>query len=561
LNDVKHVRRTTALRKLIERDGPVLIAGAHSGLSSRIVEEAGFDGIWASGFEISAAAAVPDANVLTMSENLEVARIIHNAATIPVVADCDTGYGNAVNAIRTVLDYEAAGIASICIEDNIFPKRCSFYSGVKRELVSVEEHAGKIRAAKEVQTDPDFVVIARTEALIAGWGMEEALERGEAYAEAGADLVLIHSKSKTPDEILEFCSRWSGRVPLVTVPTTYSTITATELAEAGSKIVIFANHGLRSTIPAMQEALARIRKAERADAADAMIVPLTEVYRLVGVPELRAEEKAYLPQGETPSKAVILAAGSHPTLGELTADKPKCLIELKGRTILERQLETLELEGVADVALVRGHRKEKFPEDGPRYVDNDEYAESGELYSLHKAIGELDGPTLVVYGDLIFDHPCLDRLVHSERDISLLVDRSFRDEPADARPPESAPDLVVERDAPPAGMRYMPSREPGVAVKVGRDIARDEAHSEYVGMLSLSADGAATVKKVVEELAAAGWDKPFHGAASLKTAGLTHLLQELIDRGHEVSTVETYKGWLEIDSPQDIQLAARVLGS
>jgi phosphoenolpyruvate phosphomutase len=268
---------TTALRRLLVGGRPALVAGAHDGLSARIVEEAGFDGIWASGFEISASHGVPDANVLTMSENLETARFIVKATTLPVIADCDTGYGNAVNAIRTVQDYEAAGVAAVCIEDNVFPKRCSFYAGVRRELVTLEEHAGKIRACKESQRDEDFVVIARTEALIAGWGMEEALERTHAYAEAGADLILIHSKSKTPDEILEFCSRWSGRVPLVTVPTTYATITASELFEAGSRIVIYANHGLRSAIPAMQEALEKIRRAERANAADSLIVPITEV--------------------------------------------------------------------------------------------------------------------------------------------------------------------------------------------------------------------------------------------------------------------------------------------
>jgi phosphoenolpyruvate phosphomutase len=547
------------LRRLLEGDRPVLIAGAHDGLSARIVMEAGFDGIWASGFEISAAHGVPDANVLTMSENLETARFIQNASAIPVIADCDTGYGNAVNAIRTVVDYEAAGIAAVCIEDNIFPKRCSFYSGVKRELVSKEEHAGKIRACKEAQRDPDFVVIARTEALIAGWGMEEALERAHAYAEAGADLILIHSKAKTPDEILEFCARWDGRLPLVTVPTTYSSITAKELYDAGSRIVVYANHGLRASIPAMQEALGKIRKGERADAADAQIVPLTEVYRLVGVPELREEEKAYLPKGEPPTRALVLAAGSHPTLGDLVKETPKCLLEIKGRTILGRQMETLEQVGVNDVVLVRGYLKDRFPEKGPRYVDNDEYAETGELYSLYKALDELTGKTLVLYGDLVFDHTCLDRLMHSGRDIALLVDRSFRDEPAGARPEISAPDLVVEKEEPPAGRRYIPSRAPGTAVRVGGDVTREEAHAEYVGMLGLSEAGAATVKSLLDELAAEGWDRPFHGAASLRKAGLTHLLQELIDRGEEVSTVEIYKGWLEIDSVEDLQLALRAL--
>ena len=191
-------------RELMARPGPIVIIGAHNGLSGRIGEEAGFDGLWASGFEISASYAVPDANILTMAENLAVAKMMNDATQVPVIADCDNGYGNAINVIRAIEEYERAGIAGICMEDNIFPKRCSFYAGVKRELSPVEEHAGKVRAAKATQRDRDFVVIARTEALIAGWGMEEALHRGRAYADAGADMVLIHSKSKTPDEVLTF---------------------------------------------------------------------------------------------------------------------------------------------------------------------------------------------------------------------------------------------------------------------------------------------------------------------------------------------------------------------
>src|SRR5688572_3422854 len=157
------------------RPGPIVIIGAHNGISAKIGEEAGFDGLWASGFEISASYAVPDANILTMAESLSAAKMMNDAVKIPVVADCDNGFGNAINVIRCVEEYERTGIAGMCIEDNIFPKRCSFYAGVKRELPPVEEHAGKIRAAKAVQRDRDFVVIARTEALIAGWGMEEAL--------------------------------------------------------------------------------------------------------------------------------------------------------------------------------------------------------------------------------------------------------------------------------------------------------------------------------------------------------------------------------------------------
>src|SRR5206468_8780176 len=204
------------LRKLMSRPGIIKTVGAHDALSAKLIEEAGFDAIWASGFGISASLkCIPDGSFLTMTEQLEVTKNIVEAVSIPVIADCDTGFGNALNVMRTVQDYEKAGVAGICIEDNIFPKRCSFYAGVRRELVPTDEHVRKIQAAKAAQSDPDFVVIARTEAFIAGWGTQEALKRARAYAAAGADAVVVHSKSATFDELKDFTTAWDGACPLV----------------------------------------------------------------------------------------------------------------------------------------------------------------------------------------------------------------------------------------------------------------------------------------------------------------------------------------------------------
>jgi phosphoenolpyruvate phosphomutase len=539
-------RKTTLLRRRLAEPRPVLVGGAHNGLSGKLVEEAGFDAIWASGFEISASYGVPDANILTMAENLEAARQINVVARIPVIADCDTGYGNAVNVIRTVQEYESAGIAAICIEDNVFPKRCSFYSSVKRELVSAEEHAGKIRAAKSAQRDPDFVVIARTEALIAGWGMEEALRRATAYADAGADAILIHSKESKPDEILEFASKWKRGVPLVAVPTTYKSTSAATLAEAGYRIVIYANHGLRAGIRAAQAALKTICESGRADSADDRIVPLEEVYRLVGVPELQKDEKVFLPKGEPPVRAIVLAAGYQPHLKTLLREGPKSLLEIKGRTILARQMETLEACGIARVAVVRGYKKEKFPAGAATYYDNDGFAENGELASLLCAEKELDGRVLVLYGDIIFDRSVIQRAAESPADITLVVDRSWRDEAPGSRTPEAAPDLVVEKNPPPAGRRHVPSSEPTDVARVGRDLP--DAHSEFIGILALSEAGSKRVKAVAAELV-----KKSPGAS------LIDLVQELIARGHAVKAVETYKGWVEIDSFEDYQRAWAML--
>ena len=195
------------LRELFIKEGVIRIVGAHDGLTAKLAELAGFDGVWASGFEISASHAVPDANILTMTQYLEAASTMNDAVSVPVVADCDTGYGNSSNVVHMVRKYEPAGIAAVTIEDKRFPKVNSYIPG-RQELAPIAEFVGKILAAKNAQQTKEFMVIARVEALIAGWGQEEALRRAHAYVEAGADAILIHSKSSVPDEIVSFAKAW-----------------------------------------------------------------------------------------------------------------------------------------------------------------------------------------------------------------------------------------------------------------------------------------------------------------------------------------------------------------
>ncbi|MGH8931068.1 MAG: isocitrate lyase/phosphoenolpyruvate mutase family protein, partial [Egibacteraceae bacterium] len=213
---------------------------------------------------------------------------------IPVIADCDNGYGNAINAAVTARKFESAGIAGICIEDNVFPKRCSFYEEVSRELVPTQEHVQKIRACKDVQRTDDFFLIARTEALIAGASVAEALDRAAAYAEAGADAILVHSKWTSPQQLINFARQWRIDIPLVSVPTTYDETSAEVLHQLGYRIIIFANQGLRSAIKAMECNLALLRRTGRAADLRDLMVPLTRVFELVGLDELRRKEGAYL---------------------------------------------------------------------------------------------------------------------------------------------------------------------------------------------------------------------------------------------------------------------------
>src|SRR5262249_19369289 len=211
----------------------------------------------------------------------------------------------------------------ICIEDNAFPKRCSFYGSVRRDLVAVEEHVGKIEAATSARRDANFAVIARTEALIAELGLAEALSRARAYADAGADAILIHSKARDFTELASFAAAWDRAVPLVAVPTTYPTVSTDELASAGFRMAIFANHALRAAIVAMRDALRSIKSTGRASSVEDRVASLEEVYALVGVPELQANEQRFLFTGNAAPPAVIIAAGFEPQLMPLIRDRPK----------------------------------------------------------------------------------------------------------------------------------------------------------------------------------------------------------------------------------------------
>ncbi len=549
----------TKLRELLRRPGIIKAVGAHDALSAKLIQLAGFDAIWASGFAISASLkCIPDASFIDSSEQLGVERRMAEAITIPIIADCDTGYGNALNVMRTVNDRERAGVAAICIEDNVYPKRCSFYAGVRRELIPIEEHCGKIKAAKAAQTITDFAVIARTEALIAGWGQEEALKRAEAYAEAGADAVLIHSKSPTFDELKTVAKAWSGRVPLVVVPTIFDGVTAAELEDAGFKIVIYANQMVRASIRAMRDALAVIKKDTRPGSVNDQIVKLKEVYEVVGVPQMEEDEKRFLPVGGEKITAIIAAAGFEKQLLPLIEDKPKCLLDIKGKTILERQVAALNECNIKDIALVRGYKKEAIALPNIRYYDNDRYEETGELHSLFCAENEMRGRTIMLYGDIIFETAVLEKLLKSPADIAMVVDLAWYDQQhQQGHAAAINPDLVTLQEPP--GRSYlsrfvMPEQENRI-LKIGRHLPYEQAHGEFIGMAMFSEKGIKALtdcyKASLEKFKTQG----FHESGGILKASFTDMVQELIDRGHHVNCVPIFKGWMEVDSFEEYQKA------
>ena len=285
----------TDLRSRIADRGLIQAVATHSPLSARLAEEAGFDALWASGFELSALYGLADVSLITMTQHLEVLRAVAARSSLPIVADIDTGFGNAVNVVHAVREYEGAGAGCVVIEDKSFPKVTSLVAGGRQDLLRIEEFQGKIEAACATRRSKEFLIIARDEALIAGLGQEEALKRAYAYVEAGADMILIHSKQKTPEEIETFIAAWDGSAPLVLVPTAYPEMTV-ERMRATEKVgmVIWGNHTIRAAVTAIQETYRRILADGGIQKVDKDIVPVAEVFRLQDMDEVKHIESRFL---------------------------------------------------------------------------------------------------------------------------------------------------------------------------------------------------------------------------------------------------------------------------
>ncbi len=545
------MRKKSALLRQFFKSKPILrIVGAHHGLGAKLIERNLFDGVWASGLEISTAHGVPDANILTMTEYLAAASAMNEATSLPVICDCDTGFGSAANVIHMIKKYEAAGMAAVVIEDKLFPKLNSFIAG-RQELASVEEFAGKIEAARAARENPDFMIFARIEALIAGWGMEEALKRAYAYAEAGADGIVIHSKASTPEEIFTFSKKWNGAVPLAAIPTAYPQVTAQELAEHGFKMVIYANQGLRASIRAMDQVFQSIQEVGSSSMIESKIAPMKEVFEIQGMFKMREDEKRF--DKKEVIQAIIPAAGEHRSLvglEELLSERPLCMLDIGGKTLIERQSDILRSAGITDVCVVSGYQSEKVRLDGADILVNPDYKETNTVYSLMLAEGHFQNKCVMAYSDIIFDRQILEHLLKSPHAITLVIDRAYQTLPFR----EKKLDLVIARDL--TGKKNGRSLELNHLKpihRIGRRLNKDEATHEFIGMAFFREEGLTEIKKAWKAAHEEFKAKPFYEAPSAEKADFVDLIQYVVDRGVPVYGMEIERGWSELHSLDDYE--------
>jgi phosphoenolpyruvate phosphomutase len=284
------------MKDLMSRPDAAVLVGVHNALGAKIAEESGADGLWVSSFEVHAAARLPDADILGTQDYVNIIQQIVDRVAIPVLVDGNAGGGNAINTIRLVRAFERAGADGICIEDNPFPKRCSLYDGMQDGLEASGTFCGKILAGVEKRLHPDFAIIARLEALNKGLGLDVALDRAKEYAAAGADAILIHHRGTDPDPVVEFANQWyrSEALPLVCIPTTYKDVTYDQLNDAGFKLIIFANYGIRSIVKALRSTFSKVIRDKQLSSADHEVVSMAEVFDLIYLDELKENEARYI---------------------------------------------------------------------------------------------------------------------------------------------------------------------------------------------------------------------------------------------------------------------------
>jgi len=561
--------RRRKLRELLRKKKLIRAVEAHNGISALIANNTKiemdedsrnkileFDALWASGFTDSASKGLPDIEIVSLDSRLDTIRQIVNVTDMPLIVDGDTGRN--VNSFEYFLTrLERLGVSAIIIEDKTFPKRNSLDSDSIQNLEDPNVFAGKIRAGKKALLSEDSMIFARIESVIAGCGINDALLRAEKYLHADADGILIHSRESNPTNVLRFaeeynklCEKLGFRKPLICIPTTYNMITENELKKYGFNIVIYANHLLRSSVKAMEDVCKMILLSGRGFETEPYCASVDEIFDIVGFTSIRQRDIQALME-RSKARVIIPAAGEPKE--EIVSDVPTAMLDLNGKSVLQRQLDVLKRCGIADVVVARGYKKKRFNVASAKYYDVDDFRR-GSLFSLLAAKEEMENGFIMIFSDIIFDESIINNLLRSRWDITIVADASY---PFHRHEMDKELDLIIGKQK----SRYY--REPSLTTEkevsfIGKKIKKDIATHEFIGIAKFSAYGAQNLIRVYEDCAAKHKGR-FHGSESFGKASIVDMLQEMIDRGFEVNFIETNKGWMEIHNKKDYETAKKMV--
>ena len=574
LNNILPETRRGKLKALLDREKIVRVLEAHNGLSGIIANNAciegqsnevpvqrEFDAIWESSLTDSASKGHPDIEIVSFDSRLQSINEILAVTHKPMIVDGDTG-GDANNFEYMVTKLERAGVSAVIIEDKVFPKRNSLEPGVQQTLQEPEVFAQKIHRGKSVQISSDFMIIARLESLIAGKSVDDAISRAQIYLETGADGVMIHSKEKDPAQIMEFAKRYQEmtqkinlKKPMVCVPTTYNTLTEDELRTAGFRIVIYANHLLRSANKAMEETARTILLNQRSFEADPICSPVREIFKTVGFLDVKEKDKLDEDNKNTP--VIIPAAGEDPSLSSILNGKPKSMFEVAGKTLLDWQISALKNNNLTNITVITGYKSGQMQAEGTIFQENKNYKRGSELHSLMEARGKMTKGFIMLYSDILFEDHIMAEILTCHEDIILVVDNTMQYHAPEAN---KIQDFVISKNKHQPTRRKISFACENIILKIGSKLNPETATHEFIGLAKFTKTGAEQLLQTYEDCV-----KNYHGkfqeADDISQFKFTDLIQEMIDRGYVANFLEIHKGWLEIHRAEDIDLANHFLSN
>ena len=283
---IQSIREKNNLKQALKNNNKLVVVSANDAITAKLVEDFGFDGIWVSSFESSARMGLVDNETINLTDMLTITMPIVNSVNIPVIVDVDTGYGDIEQVVRAVRELERIGVSAITIEDNIFPKSNSLWGGAK-PIQDIIKQGNKITAAVNSRRSSDLLIVARTEALIRGFGEAEALKRANHYADCGADIVLIHSRETTGKEALGIPKKWNRDRPLIIIPSKFPHLSNSDLFNAGYSIVIYANQTQRAKIFGVKQMLSKLKTNGTAASLKDCICSLDDFRNLTPIEETK----------------------------------------------------------------------------------------------------------------------------------------------------------------------------------------------------------------------------------------------------------------------------------
>jgi len=515
-----------------------------------------FDFFWESSLTDSASKGHPDIEIISFDSRIKTISEIIEVTDKPIIVDGDTG-GDLRHFEYLIPKLERIGVSAVVIEDKIFPKRNSLEEGTNQDQEDPDKFSEKIKTGKKIQKSEDFMIIARIESLIAGKSVEEALSRVKKYLEAGADGILIHSKSQTPDEVFKFaegykklCNKLNIKKPLFCVPTTYNSVYEEEFEKNGFNVVIYGNHMLRASYKAMENVGKIILENERSLEAEPYICPVREIFEKVGFLDVKYKDSLI----SVKPTVIIPAAGDNPKFKHLVGELPRALIKINGKTLLEHQISIFKKFGLTDISVVIGYQKEKFKVPGVNYLQNLDYSSTGMIHSIMQAKDKMKNGFIYVNSDILLDERLIKELLERKEDIVIVIDNSYLYHKHEID--KTLDGVITKKGRQPTYQKLRNLNDE--AILIGRNISKESMTHEFIGLAKFSKQGAENLVKVYDDCKLNHKGR-FHEAESFEKAVDTDMFQELIDRGFKVSVHETSGGWLEIHNEKDLDFVKDIL--